>query len=193
MSELSAGLYQPLAYADRLQARTRDAIDLAVVHCTELPDLPTAREYGQRIHYPQSQTGNSGHFYIDRDGSVQQWVPLERVAHHVRGHNAHSIGIELVNRGRFPHWLHVAHQTMQEAYADAQIDALIALLAHLRRQLPQLRHIAGHDDLDTDEVPAADDPQRAVRRKCDPGPLFPWPRVLAAVPLQRIAASAGAS
>ena len=26
-------------------------IDLAVIHCTELPDLATAREYGERIHH----------------------------------------------------------------------------------------------------------------------------------------------
>jgi N-acetylmuramoyl-L-alanine amidase len=33
---------------------------------------------------------------------------------------------------------------------------------------------------------ASDDPERRVPRKRDPGPLFPWPRVLAAVPLQEL-------
>src|SRR5207253_49768 len=32
----------PLPYEDRLEARTLDAIDLVVIHCTELPDLATA-------------------------------------------------------------------------------------------------------------------------------------------------------
>ena len=34
-------------------------------------------------------------------------------------------------------------------------------------------------------MPAGDDPGTLVARKRDPGPLFPWPRVLAATPLQR--------
>jgi N-acetylmuramoyl-L-alanine amidase len=75
---------------------------------------------------------------------------------------------------------------MTEAYPDAQVDALVALLRQLRAQLPALRHIAGHEDLDTDEVAASDDHHVKVRRKRDPGPLFPWERVLAAVDLQRL-------
>ena len=67
-------LYAPLAYADRLQLRALGDIDLVVIHCTELPDLAMAREYGERIVHASSQTGNSGHYYIDRDGAVQQWV-----------------------------------------------------------------------------------------------------------------------
>lgn len=185
LEPLVPALYAPLAYADRLQLRALGDVDLVVIHCTELPDLAMAREYGERIVHASSQTGNSGHYYIDRDGAVQQWVPLQRVAHHVRGLNTHSVGIELVNRGRYPHWLHAAHQAMPEAYADAQIDALIRLLQALRDTLPNLREIAGHEDLDTEQVPAQDDPGQRVPRKRDPGPLFPWARVLATVPLQR--------
>lgn len=176
---------RPLPYVQQLRSRSLDAIDLVVLHCTELPDLATARDYGERIHYPDSQTGNSGHFYIDRDGALHQYVPLDRIAHHVRGHNANSIGIELVNRGRWPHWLHSRHQAMTDVYPDAQIEALIALLAWLRQQLPSLERIAGHEDLDTEQVPASDDPAQHVQRKRDPGPLFPWARVLAGGAWQR--------
>ncbi|MCF7221091.1 N-acetylmuramoyl-L-alanine amidase [Marilutibacter chinensis] len=179
-------LHAPLPYENRLQARDIAGVDLVVIHCTELPDLATAREYGERIHYPGSGTGNSGHFYLDRDGSVQQWVDPARIAHHVRGYNARAIGIELVNRGRWPHWHDATHQAMEEPYTAAQIAALIDLLVHLCDALPSLRQIAGHEDLDTDEVPALDDPAQRVRRKRDPGPLFPWGEVLEAVPLERI-------
>lgn len=175
-----------LPYADRLDARPASSIELVVIHCTELPDLATARDYGLRELYPASGTGNSGHFYIDRDGHLEQWVPLERVAHHVRGHNRNSIGIELVNSGRWPHWLDSRHQTMAEAYPTAQVDALLALLRQLVETLPALRWIAGHDQLDTTWVEASDDPARTVRRKQDPGPLFPWPHVLAASGLVRL-------
>jgi N-acetylmuramoyl-L-alanine amidase len=176
----------PLPYVERLPLRAREAIELVVVHCTELPDLATARSYGERVLYPDSGTGNSGHFYLDRDGSVHAWVPVERVAHHVRGYNPGSVGIELVNRGRFPDWLDSRHQAMTEAYPDVQLQGLVALLQALRAQLPGLHRIAGHEDLDTGCVPASDDPSQRVPRKRDPGPLFPWPRVLDAVPLQRL-------
>jgi len=176
---------EPLPYAARLSQRALDDIDLVVIHCTELPDLATARRFGEQVHYPQSQTGNSGHFYVDRDGTTYQYVPLDRCAHHTRGYNARSIGIELVNTGRYPDWLDSRHQAMDEQYTPKQIDALVALLLDLQAKLPALRWIAGHEDLDTTQVEASDDPTRRVRRKRDPGPLFPWPSVCAAIALGR--------
>ncbi|WP_028920735.1 N-acetylmuramoyl-L-alanine amidase [Pseudoxanthomonas suwonensis] len=176
---------QPLPYVDRLGERSLADIELVVIHCTELPDLATAREYGERVRY-DSGTGNSGHYYIDRDGTVLRYVPEERIAHHVRGQNPRSLGIELVNTGRYPHWLDSRHQAMDEAYTDAQVESLVALLQDLAARLPTLRHIAGHEDLDRERVPASDDPAVLVHRKLDPGPRFPWERVLAQVPLQRL-------
>ena len=175
-----------LPYEARLDGRQRRQVDLVVIHCTELPDLAMARRYGEEELYPATGTGNSGHYYVDRDGSVHQYVSVERVAHHTRGYNPRSIGIELVNRGRYPDWLAAGHQAMDEPYPGAQIDALIALLQRLRAENPGLRLIAGHEDLDTTEVEASDDPSRKVRRKRDPGPRFPWEQVLQAVPLERL-------
>ncbi|MBX9402374.1 N-acetylmuramoyl-L-alanine amidase [Lysobacter sp. BMK333-48F3] len=176
----------PLPYEARLDAREPGAIDLVVIHCTELPDLATAREYGERVLYPASGTGNSGHYYLDRDGRALRYVAEDRIAHHVRGYNPRSIGIELVNTGRYPHWLDSRHQAMDEAYPAAQIQALLALLADLRARLPSLRYIAGHEDLDTSRVAASDDAAVEVVRKRDPGPRFPWPQVLAGCGLQRL-------
>ena len=169
----------PLSYEARLARREPGGIDLVVIHCTELPDLATAREYGERIQHPEARTGNSGHFYVDRDGRIEQWVDPLRIAHHVRGHNPHSIGIELVNLGRYPHWFDSRHQAMTEPYPDVQVDALLALLDHLRATFPNLRDVTGHEDLDRDEVAASDDPGTRIRRKLDPGVMFPWDRVRA--------------
>ncbi|KGM57156.1 N-acetylmuramoyl-L-alanine amidase [Lysobacter arseniciresistens ZS79] len=176
----------PLPYEDRLLPRDPLQVELVVIHCTELPDLATAREYGERVLYPDSGTGNSGHFYIDRDGGVHRWVAVDRVAHHVGGFNPQSVGIELVNTGRYPDWLDSRRQAMDEDYSDAQLASLVALLQVLQADLPGLRHIAGHEDLDTAMVEASDDPARQVHRKRDPGPRFPWARVLDAVALQRL-------
>jgi N-acetylmuramoyl-L-alanine amidase len=174
-----------LTYNDRLQLRDTGSIELVVIHATELPDLAMAREYGERIHYPDSGTGNSGHFYIDRDGSIEQWVELDRVAHHVADHNSNSIGIELVNLGRYPNWLASNHQQWQEPVSEAQLTALTRLLGNLKNELPNLCWLAGHDELDQRLVPASDDPSIEVRRKLDPGPDFPWNRVETSCGLRR--------
>jgi N-acetylmuramoyl-L-alanine amidase len=175
-----------LSYNHHLQSRPLDSIEQVVIHATELPDLAIARDYGEKVHYPESGTGNCGHFYIDRDGSIEQWVELDRIAHHVAGHNQHSIGIELVNIGRYPNWFDSAHQDWQESCPDEQIEALIELLFHLKQVLPNLTSIAGHDELDTRKVPASDNPEVRVARKLDPGPDFPWDRVAAGCGLKRL-------
>ena len=175
---------RPLSYVERLDRRSLDDIRRVVIHATELPDLATAREYGERIHHEDSRTGNAGHFYIDRDGAVELWVPLERIAHHVHGHNADTIGIELVHIGRWPDWLASGSQEWTGAYPDAQIEALIDLLRTLERELPTLETVTGHDRLDTRRVPASDDDAIRVRRKLDPGPTFPWRRVLERIGLR---------
>jgi N-acetylmuramoyl-L-alanine amidase len=176
---------EPLPYESLLEQRPAAGIDLVVIHCTELPDLASARRFGEELRYP-SGTGNSGHFYVDRDGRVLRYIAPERVAHHVRGYNTRAIGIELVNRGRWPDWLDSRHQAMDEPYTAAQVRALIGLLLELKRQYPTLAWIAGHEDLDRERVPASDDPDVQVQRKRDPGPRFPWAEVMAAVPLTRL-------
>lgn len=175
----------PLPYAQQLDARCTDDINLVVIHCTELPDMAMARVYGEKVLYPDNQTGNSGHFYVDRDGSIEQWVPLNRIAHHVRGFNPQSIGIELVNSGRYPDWFHTGHQQMSEPYPELQIRALAALLNHLQTELPGLKNVAGHEDLDTGMVPSEDKPDIMIRRKLDPGLLFPWSGFMQKISLQR--------
>lgn len=179
---------QPLPYIAHLPARAASAVELVVIHCTELPDLATARSYGEKVLYDNG-SGNSGHYYIDRDGAVYRYVPGTRVANHVRGHNPNSIGIELVNLGRYPHWWDSRHQQMTEPYPVAQISALRTLLAQLRHDFPNLRQIAGHEDLDTALMPASDDDAKEIHRKLDPGPLFPWAEVLVDSGLTRIGGS----
>ena len=181
-------LQRPLPYAGCLDARDPTSVDLVVIHCTELPDLNTARLFGEKIHYPDSQTGNSGHYYIDRDGRIEQWADTARVAHHVRSYNQRSVGIELVNSGRYPDWHHSQRQQMTEPYPDRQLLALQRLLSQLESGYPSLRFITGHEELDREMLPSSDRPDVMVRRKYDPGPLFPWDRILAATRLDYVKA-----
>lgn len=178
-------IQDPVSYESRLQERAISQITLVVVHCTELPDLKTARQYAETIHYDRSQTGNSGHYYVDREGKVVQYVSNNRVAHHVKGHNEFSIGIELVNLGRYPDWYHSQSQEMTENYTEEQLEALGALLRQLEGSLPALEYIAGHEDLDRQQVPASDLERVSVQRKMDPGPLFPWSEIMSSTGLKR--------
>lgn len=177
-----------LPYVQRLDSRPIQSIELVVIHCTELPDLAMARVFGEKIHYPETGTGNSGHFYIDRDGSIEQWAPLDRVAHHVRGFNPRSIGIELVNLGRYPDWYDSRRQQMSEPYPEAQVEALVRLVEHLQETLPGLINVAGHEQLDTALIPSEDAPGTMIRRKLDPGPHFPWTTFMERIPLHRLRA-----
>ena len=174
-----------MSYVQRLESRCTDIIKLVVIHCTELPDLTSARQWGEKVTYSESQTGNSGHFYIDRDGSIEEWVPITRIAHHVRRFNTQSIGIELVYNGRYPNWFHSGHQQMKEEYPGAQIKALCDLLEHLVTLLPGLEEITGHENLDTDMLSSKDSAEIMIRRKLDPGPCFPWQTILDNTPLKQ--------
>ena len=174
-----------LPYNHKLDSRDVNSIELLVIHCTELPNIETAREYGEKIHY-QSGTGNSGHYYISKQGDVYQWVENNRIAHLVKDHNNHSIGIELDNLGRFPNWHKTNAQIMHDEYPQKQIDALVVLIHKLQKQLPNLKYITGHEDLDTRLIKSENDPEVYIRRKMDPGKLFPWAQVMQKINLINI-------
>jgi N-acetylmuramoyl-L-alanine amidase len=169
---------QLLPYNDSLDKRNTLSIEMIVLHCTELPTLEMAREYGERLIYEESRTGNSGHYYIDRDGSIFRYVEDDRIAHHVFGFNPGSIGIEIVNNGRYPHWFRSTNQNPTEDYAADQINAVKKLLRFLKGQYPAISTLSRHSDLDTRKIAAEDDPGILIHRKIDPGPLFPWDEVL---------------
>ena len=171
-----------LPYNNLLEKRTLNDIDMIVIHCTELPDIATARKYGEKIHY-KSGTGNSGHYYIAKSGSTYQWVENDRVAHHVRGHNPKSIGIELDNLGRYPNWHQTTAQIMYDPYPQEQIDALVTLLNKLKKGIPSLTYITGHEDLDTRLIKSANNPEIYIRRKMDPGKMFPWHEIMKKITL----------
>ncbi len=161
-----------LPCVEALPERSVADIRLLVLHSTEEPTLEDARRVAQ-----ESEDCVSAHYYVDRNGSAEEWVPITRAARHVSGHNQASIGIELVNRGRSPDHLASTGQTPTEPFDEAQIKALEELIDVLRGACPNLTQIQRHSDLDERRVPASDAPGLTVRRRIDPGPLFPWARV----------------
>lgn len=144
-----------------------ERLTLAVIHAISLPPEqfsgagvfelftnrldPEAHPYYRAIH----QLKVSAHFFIRRDGSLFQFVPVDWRAWHAglslwRGRNKcndFSIGIELEGSDT-------------QAFEAAQYDKLAALLLKLKTRYP-LEDVAAHADI-------------APGRKTDPGPFFDW-------------------
>ncbi|MGH2827797.1 MAG: N-acetylmuramoyl-L-alanine amidase [Actinomycetota bacterium] len=167
-----------LPWNSHLETRSDDDMKLIVVHCTELPTLSQARQVAEESVEDGSGGCVSGHYYVDKDGSVYRYVEDRRIAHHTKDHNRNSIGIEIVNSGRYPKWFVSTNQTPVEEYPLVQIETVKELIRYLRNRFPGIKQLARHSDLDQRMVPAEDDPSILIRRRIDPGPLFPWNEVL---------------
>lgn len=161
-----------LPWVDELPRRSLAQVTTVVLHATEEPTLADARRLAEA-----SEDRVAGHLYVDRDGGTELWVPLDREARHAAGRNADSVGIELVNRGRHPDHFAATAQDPSEPFPPAQVASLETLLRRLRHDVPSLTTLVRHSDLDRRLVRASDDASRQVRRRIDPGPLFPWDRV----------------
>jgi N-acetylmuramoyl-L-alanine amidase len=104
------------------------------------------------------------HYMIDRDGTLVRSVPEEQIAHHVFGHSARSVAIELINDG-----------DGVDAYPEAQLRALTALIQDIAKRRGIARQgMKRHSDLDMGVMPC----DRSKRRKVDPGAAFPFEAVM---------------
>ena len=204
----------PSKTGDKFEAMLPDTV---VLHYTAGDSLVGALDHWEDIPA-------SAHFVVDRDGSVTQVVPFNRVAWHCGRSqwrawtgemrfdlNAYAIGIELVNPGKLS-TLGTAHATAWNegtvevdrwqtwygkdwpeykavqvgggwwaTYPEAQVNATIALLEILQRELQwsldiELKEIIGHSDI-------------APGRKQDPGQA--WPMARAKAVLERHTAICG--
>ena len=131
-------------------------ITMIVLHYT---GMATGEAAIERLCDPAAKV--STHYVVAEDGRLLRLVADDKRAWHAgRSHwrgiadvNSASIGIEIVNPG---------HDHGYRAFPDAQIDAVIRLVAMLKDRYEITRgNIVGHSDI-------------APARKRDPGELFPW-------------------
>jgi len=107
----------------------------------------------------------SAHYFIDRNGKVVELVDPDQMAWHAgassfegrEGSNSFSVGIELEG-------------TPDHGITEGQYRVLKELCILLMKRFPLItpERIVGHSDI-------------ASGRKVDPGPLFPWERLRAAL------------
>ncbi|QAU34926.1 N-acetylmuramoyl-L-alanine amidase [Janthinobacterium sp. 17J80-10] len=129
--------------------------NLVIIHHTSSDTVERARH---SLTSPDRAV--SAHYLIGRDGRIFQLVAEQARAWHAGKSwwagqtdiNSASLGIELDNNG-------------SEPFAEAQIEALLALLADIRQRhkIPAANFI-GHADV-------------APTRKSDPSVFFPWQRL----------------
>jgi AmpD protein len=156
-------------------ARPRGAaVRLLVLHAISLPPGQYGGDAVERLFtnrldaaaHPYfrdlAQLRVSAHFFVRRDGTLQQFVPVHRRAWHagvsrwraLERCNDYSIGVELEGADN-------------GAFADAQYRGVAQLTRALAAHLP-LCACAAHSDI-------------APGRKRDPGARFAWRRFLAAL------------
>lgn len=80
------------------------------------------------------------HYYIRRNGKLEETRPLERMGAHAKGHNAHSIGI--CYEGGLNEQGHYA-----DTRTEAQKKTMASLIVRLKQQFPTIVNIVGHRDL----------------------------------------------
>lgn len=109
------------------------------------------------------------HYVIDKDGNIEAGVPENQIANHAKGNNRDSIGIELINRG-----------DGIDQFTESQLGMLVvALRSIMKRWGVKKSDIQGHTAVDGRYFECGG---KKVKTKPDPGPVFPWDRVLKAIP-----------
>ena len=118
-------------------------IDLIVIHCSATREDRDFTEQNLEVaHRRRGFNGIGYHFYIRKNGDIKTTRPIERIGAHVKGYNAHSIGIcyegGLDTNGR-----------PKDTRTLWQKHSLQVLIKALQIDYPSCR-ICGHRDLSPD-------------------------------------------
>jgi len=110
-------------------------IDEIVIHCADTPvgkyfDVNDIREW----HVKKGWKDVGYHFVILLNGIIQFGRPIEEIGAHVKGHNAHSIGI-----------CYIGGEDGLDTRTNEQKESLEKLLYDLKSQFPGAT-IMGHNN-----------------------------------------------
>jgi N-acetyl-anhydromuramyl-L-alanine amidase AmpD len=164
----------PFVESPHRTTSTRRSVDVVVIHTMEIAERHGAADACARwFASPASEV--SAHYCVDAD-TVIQCVREEDIAWHARGGNGNSIGIELAGYAgqRSLGW--------SDAYSRAVVERAARLAAEIcaRHRIP-IRHLRAADLVAGRRGLAGHADVSAAFRKSDhwdPGPDFPWARLL---------------
>ena len=119
-----------------------------IIHCTDTrpnwwADRTSAEKVAEVRRWHTEERGWSDigyHFLIDRDGTVIEGRPLERVGAHVKNHNTGTIGISLFGG----HGGSAGDQFLDN-FTEDQERALMQLIRQLQDNYPTITNVSGHN------------------------------------------------
>jgi N-acetylmuramoyl-L-alanine amidase len=118
-------------------------IDLIVIHCSATREDRDFTEHDlEVVHRRRGFNGIGYHFYIRKNGDIKTTRPIEKIGAHVKGYNAHSIGI--CYEGGLD-----AKGKPKDTRTLWQKHSLQVLIKALQLDYPGVR-ICGHRDLSPD-------------------------------------------
>lgn len=156
-------------HSDRAATDTTITPRMIVLHYTAGGSAAGTRRYFDNLHMEAGRkalraggdVNVSAHFLVDRDGTIYQLMPEDRMARHAIGVNHVAIGVE--NVGDEDKW----------PLTDAQVAANAALIRDLATRWP-IELVVGHHEVRALEgTPWFVELDPTYRnRKGDPGPRF---------------------
>lgn len=120
-----------------------------VIHCTDTqPNWWSSKSTKEKVaevrrwhtSAPRNWSDIGYHYLIDRDGTIIEGRPLDRVGAHVKGHNTGTIGISL-----FGGHGSSAGDSFEDHFTEEQDRALRGLIGQLRQQFPEITKVTGHN------------------------------------------------
>lgn len=124
------------------QNQVNRTINMIVLHCSA---TRCDRDYTvQQLYHDHVEVNHwryiGYHFYIRKDGRVEETRPLARMGAHAKGFNAHSIGI-CYEGGLDEQGLPADTRTPE------QTTAMKRLVVQMKQQFPTIKQVLGHRDL----------------------------------------------
>ena len=125
-------------------------IHTIVVHYSATyPDATVTREIVDKWHRDRGFREIGYHWFIRRDGTLEEGRPEGTLGAHVRGHNSGTIGIcwagglDRATGANVGVW----------NPTQAQIDCMVRLIHDIQGRWPDARRVVGHNDLAATECP----------------------------------------
>jgi N-acetylmuramoyl-L-alanine amidase len=127
-------------------------IEEIIIHCSATrADMDYVDvDWVRKIHVEQRGWRDVGyHYFIKRDGVVEQGRPITQVGAHTKGHNSRSVGI------CYAGGLDSNHDP-EDNRTPEQIESLQRLITELMEAIPSIEEVSGHNEYSTKACPCFD-------------------------------------